>query len=103
MGIAIAGLSVGLGGLYPNPRAASSAEVVSGLGGTMVLVLTTLYICGALFIQALPLYGHVKKWFADSSLPLFVVGSICILGVISASVAAVALRAGRRRLETMDL
>jgi len=103
MGIAMSGLSVGLGAVYPNLRASSSAEIVSGLGGTMVLVLNMVYICGALFIQGLPLYLHLKGFVSAGSLPLWVGGGVAAMGALSIGTAVLSLDVGRRRCENMDL
>ncbi|MDD5558005.1 MAG: hypothetical protein PHN82_12275 [bacterium] len=102
MGTAISGIAVGLGAVYPNPKASSSSEAVSGFGGTVVLLATTLYICGILFIQAAPLTLHAKGRIPDACLPIALAAGAAVTAALSAAVAALALRAGRRRLETMD-
>ncbi len=103
MGLAISGLSIGIGAVYPNLKASSSAEVISGLGGTMILVLSLIYVCLALFIQAIPLYLHLKGLITESLLPIYLIGSVCVLGGLSISTAIICLSAGRRKLEAMDL
>ncbi len=103
MGIAMSGLSVGLGAVYPNLRASSSAEIVSGLGGSMVLVLNMVYICIALFVQGLPLYLQLKGFVSSDSLPLWVGGGIAVMGALSIGAAVCFLNAGRRKCENMDL
>lgn len=103
MGIAISALSVGIGAVYPNVRARSSAEIISGLGGTMVLVINLIYILLALFIQGVPLYLHLSGLVSDSFFPLCLLGSTCVLGAVSVGTAVFSLDAGKRRLAVMDL
>ena len=103
MGIAISGLSVGLGAVYPNPRASSPAEVISGFGGTVVLVLNMIYICVTLVLQGIPLYCHLKGLITEVTLAMYLVGSVCLIGVVSIATALITLTFARRKLEVMDL
>ncbi len=103
MGIAISGLSVGLGALYPNLKASSPAEVISGLGGTIVLIATLGYILCALSLQGLPLYLRLKGALPGISFPVCLWGCIGVLAAVSAAVAALTLRAAKRSLERADL
>jgi ABC-2 type transport system permease protein len=103
MGIAISGLSVGLGAVYPNPRASSPAEVISGFGGTVVLVLNIVYICVTLVLQGIPLYCHLKGLITEVTLAMYLVGSVCLIGVVSIATALITLTFARRKLEVMDL
>jgi ABC-2 type transport system permease protein len=103
MGMAVSGLSVGIGALYPNLKASTSAEVVSGIGGTMILVAGLMYVCVSLSIQAVPLFLHWKGFVSDSLFPWCILGSVCALGAVSVMAAFFSLKAGGRRLGAMDL
>ena len=103
MGVAISALSVGLGAAYPNPAARSSAEAISGLGGTMVLVLNLVYISAALVIEGYPLFLNLRGRIGDSALPVWMIGSGLVLAAVSAATAFLSLRAGRRKLERIEL
>ena len=103
MGIAISGLSVGLGAVYPNPRASSPAEVISGFGGTVVLVLNMVYICVTLALLGIPLYCHLKGLITEFTFAMCLLGSVCLIGVVSIATALIALTLARRKLEVMDL
>jgi ABC-2 type transport system permease protein len=103
MGIAISGLSVGLGAVYPNTRASSPAEVISGFGGTVVLVLNMVYICVTLVLQGIPLYCHLKGLITEVTLAIYLVGSVCLIGVVSIATALITLTFARRKLEVVDI
>jgi hypothetical protein len=54
MTFALNGLAVGLGVLYPNFKDANPAKIVSGFGGTLCLVLSSVYILASI---ALLIFG----------------------------------------------
>ena len=103
MGCAISGLSVGLGALYPNLKAASPAEAVSGLGGAIVLILNLGYLLCALALLGLPLLLRLRGALPGAAFPSCFWGCVGVLGAGSAAVAALALRAATRWLERADL
>lgn len=53
MTFTLTGLAVGLGALYPNFKEENPSKIVSGFGGTFCLVLSFLYILGAVVLLAL--------------------------------------------------
>ncbi len=62
------GVAVGLGVLYPNLKDANSSKIVSGFGGTLCLVLSSLYIFGSiglLVFGTMGLHGHAS-WAVES-------------------------------------
>jgi len=48
MTFALNGLAVGLGVLYPNFKDANPAKIVSGFGGTLCLVVSSVYILASI-------------------------------------------------------
>ena len=48
MTFALNGLAVGLGVLYPNLKEANPDKIVSGFGGTLCLVLSSVYILASI-------------------------------------------------------
>jgi ABC-2 type transport system permease protein len=62
------GVAIGLGVLYPNLKDANSSKIVSGFGGTLCLVLSSLYILasiGLLVFGTMGLHGH-ESWAVES-------------------------------------
>lgn len=54
----LSGISVGLGARMPNLRETSPARIAAGFGGTLVLVLSTLYIVVVVLLTALPCHFY---------------------------------------------
>ena len=54
--VGLAGIAVGLGARFPDFREESSARIAAGFGGTLNLVLSTLYIVVVLALMALPFH-----------------------------------------------
>lgn len=54
----LSGLAVGLGARMPNLRETSPARIAAGFGGTLVLVLSTLYIVIVVLLTALPCHFY---------------------------------------------
>lgn len=67
MTFALNGLATGLGVLYPNFREENPSKIVSGFGGTFCLVLSFLYIVGAVTLLAIG-----SPWAKDGTQPLSV-------------------------------
>jgi ABC-2 type transport system permease protein len=57
MTFALNGLAVGLGVLYPNLKEANPSKIVSGFGGTLCLVLSSLYILIAIVLLVIGIVG----------------------------------------------
>lgn len=55
------GVAVGLGVLYPNLKEANPGKIVSGFGGTLCLVLSSLYIFGSLPLLAVGLISRHSR------------------------------------------
>ena len=68
MTFALNGLAVGLGVLYPNLKEANPSKIVSGFGGTLCLVLSSLYILASialLVVGTIGLHAH-PSWTVES-------------------------------------
>ncbi|MEN6451236.1 MAG: hypothetical protein ABFC96_12155 [Thermoguttaceae bacterium] len=63
----LAGISVGLGAWLPNLREESPARIAAGFGGTLTLVLSTLYILCVVVLMALPTHFHLAAQNATLS------------------------------------
>jgi ABC-2 type transport system permease protein len=73
------GLAVGLGVLYPNLKEANPNKIVSGFGGTLCLVLSSLYIFGSIPLLVFGSIGlHWRMNWAAESVAAFVLLSFLI-------------------------
>lgn len=79
MSFSLNGLAVGLGVLYPNLKEANSSKIVSGFGGTLCLVLSSLYILASIVLLVFGTTGlHAHEGWEVESVAGFVVLSFFI-------------------------
>jgi ABC-2 type transport system permease protein len=62
--LGLSGLAVGLGARLPNMREQSPARIAAGFGGTLTLVLSTLYILAVVALTALPTHSYLAARYA---------------------------------------
>jgi ABC-2 type transport system permease protein len=94
----LAGIAVGLGARWPNLREQSPARIAAGFGGTLNLVLSTLYIVAIVLLTALPCHFYLGTQTSESAgqlayrlrligwLDIWVVGGVAcsiLLGVLA--------------------
>jgi ABC-2 type transport system permease protein len=96
MTFALNGLAVGLGVIYPNFKDANPAKIVSGFGGTLCLVLSSVYILASialLIFGAGGLHAHAS-WALEST------GAFVLLSVLTGWLP---LRYALQRLENIEV
>ncbi|MEM9598088.1 MAG: hypothetical protein AAGD06_27750 [Acidobacteriota bacterium] len=102
--LALSGLAVGLGALYPNFEEDNPSRVVSGLGGTLCFLLSLLYILLVTAALAVVLLWHdVEAHLGGEALPWVVAAVGCWIAVLTAVTGAVPLRLGLRHLERVEV
>ena len=57
--VGLSGIAVGLGARLPNLREPSPARIAAGFGGTLSLVVSTLYILAVVLVTALPWHFYL--------------------------------------------
>ncbi len=65
--VGLSGIAVGLGARLPNLREQSPSKIAAGFGGTLNLVLSTLYILIIVLLTALPSHFYLAAEFARGS------------------------------------
>lgn len=79
MTFALNGLAVGLGVLYPNLKEANPSKIVSGFGGTLCFVLSSVYILASVLLLGFGATGwHGRAAWAAGSVLAFVVLSFFV-------------------------
>ncbi len=93
------GLAVGLGTLYPNFKEDNPSKIVSGFGGTFCLVISFIYILGAVGLLA---FGSPWGWKGQQS---FGWASLCVTGfaLLSLLVGQLPLQFGLRRVAKFEM
>lgn len=94
--IALCGLAIGLGSLYPNFEQDQAAKIVSGLGGTLCFLLSVAYI--TLVVAALA--GVLRT---GTSTPGYAAGVALAVAALSIAVCWLSMTLGQRHLEALGL
>ncbi|MBN1521542.1 MAG: hypothetical protein JW928_03330 [Candidatus Aureabacteria bacterium] len=100
--LTLSALSVGLGALYPDFNAESPSEIVSGFGGTLVLVLSIMYIIVIIGIEGY--IGHVLVVLRPSAGVKWILFGVALFSILASSFLAslISIKAGSRHLERLD-
>lgn len=99
MTLALNGLAVGLGVLYPNFKEDNPSKIVSGFGGTFCLVVSFLYILGSITALA---FG--SPWAREGTQPLPVLlASWAAFAVLSMVVGWLPFKLALRKVAVMEL
>jgi ABC-2 type transport system permease protein len=89
------GVAVGLGVLYPNLKEANPNKIVSGFGGTLCLVLSSLYIFGSIPLLVFSSVGlHAR--------PIGAVESMAAFALFSFLIGWLPMKLGLRRLKDFE-
>ncbi|HPO14970.1 MAG TPA: hypothetical protein PLI09_16125 [Candidatus Hydrogenedentes bacterium] len=99
----LAGLSVGLGSLYPNFAEDNPARIVSGMGGTLNLLISVGYITLVVGAQTLILQWRVLGRYANPDTFWYALAlAVLFITVLSAICIFTPMRLGLRNLNTME-
>lgn len=78
--VGVAGLSVGLGAIYPNFKEDSPAKIVSGFGGTLNLVLNLVFVMLMVAVQFVPSHMVLKM---SASYQFLLVPFLLMSGIVA--------------------
>ena len=99
MTLALTGLAVGLGALFPNFREENPAKIVSGFGGTLCLLASFLYIVGSVTLLAM---GSPWGWHGATSIG-WILGGWAGFAMLSVAAGWLPYRLGLRRVENFEI
>ena len=101
--VALSGLAVGLGSLYPNFQEDNPARIVSGMGGTLTFLLSMLYIGLVTISQAVVLFwGRAREVLGIESFSWVFTAVMIWIGVLTVFTCWLPLRLGLRHLERAE-
>ena len=102
MAVGIAGLSTGLGAVFLDLRQPNPAAIVSGFGGTLNLVLSLVFMFGAILPYGFVFHQAYLRHIADGALHRALLYASLWLVLWSLTAAVVPLAAGRRSLRNRE-
>ena len=102
---ALTALALGIGALYPNFETENVAEIPTSFGGLLFMMSAVLYLAGVVVLEAWPVYLFLTARLRGSDEVSLIPLVLGLSGAALLTVAAVAipLRAGVRRVETMEV
>ena len=103
--VALSGLAVGLGSLYPDFGSDDPAKIVSGLGGTLTFIVSLAYVLVVAAAQTAVLRAHhVALRSAGAAGPALRVALLAagLVALLTAAATILPLRAGIRHLERSE-
>jgi ABC-2 type transport system permease protein len=112
MSFALCGIAVGIGALFPNFGAGSTAnrrddnpaKIVSGFGGTFCFILSIVYIVLVIGAEALPMYLRFTGGGLSSEQQTYaIVGAWFFVSVISLVAISVPMTLALNRVEQMEM
>lgn len=103
--LGLAGLSVGLGAIYPNFQEENPSKIVSGFGGTLNLVMSLFYVVLMVVLQVVPVYFYYVKEQITSSQSYYYIlgGSLFASAVVTLITCTIPLYLGIRNFERTEL
>ncbi|MCG2712508.1 MAG: hypothetical protein L6416_09335 [Candidatus Omnitrophica bacterium] len=103
MCFSLTSLCIGLGALFPNFKEDNPAQIVSGFGGTLALVLCLVYIAVNVTALGLPFHLLVTAQISQSVFNRLIVLSSVFVCVFSAATIFISMLAGYRALERLEI
>ncbi len=100
----LAGLTVGMGVIFPNFKEADPSKIVSGFGGTFTLVLSMLYVGTMVAVVAVPCHYYlVQRVLTGREFRLGIGLALSFAALLTAVVCIVPLWLGRRAFDRLEL
>ncbi|MDQ7781141.1 MAG: hypothetical protein RDV41_15710, partial [Planctomycetota bacterium] len=99
----LAGLSVGLGALYPNFREDNPSKIVAGFGGTLNLVASLFLIGTTILVEIIPCHWYFKGPMDSPFWSYPVILALVIVCVICAVAACVPIWLGLRAIKRLEV
>ncbi|MBU4305760.1 MAG: hypothetical protein KJ893_09130 [Candidatus Omnitrophica bacterium] len=96
-------LCTGLGALFPNFKEDNPAQIVSGFGGTLTLVLCLLYIAVNVTALALPFHLFITEQITEVLFKKLIVYAAIFIVFLSIITIGVSLSAGTRALKDLEM
>lgn len=105
--LGLAGIAVGFGAWLPNFRADTPSRIAAGFGGTLTLVLSTLYILFVVLLTALPTHFYLEHSLQSQAgmrwwVVFWLISGSAASIALGAAATFVPLRIGFRAFERME-
>ncbi len=103
MGLSLTSLCIGLGAIFPNFKEDNPAQIVSGFGGTLALVLCLLYIVLSVGALAIPFHLLYTQAVPQAFFRKLLFGASAFVLILSLGVIFLSISFGCRAIEKMEI
>jgi ABC-2 type transport system permease protein len=102
----ITALGIGMGAAFPNFKAENLAQVATGFGGLLYMILAMSFIAVVVVLEAGPVYtlfmAHIRRHPLGTSQWLYIGGSLALVALVNAAAVWLPMRYGLRRLAAYE-
>jgi len=103
MTLAIAGLAVGFGTLFPQFETENAAQIPTSFGGLVFMMSAIAVIGGVVMLEAKPVYSYLSaRAFGTDADPLEMTIGFALAAALCATATVVPITIARRRLEVLE-
>lgn len=106
LSVSLAGLSVGIGAMYPNFKAENVAKIAAGPGGILFMIVAQIFVGVVLLLEAAPVFLIVRADYRHRPLESWewgvVVGGVLLALIANAIGAIVPMRRGATALRELN-
>src|SRR6476646_9793539 len=103
MTLAIAGLAVGFGTLFPQFETENAAQIPTSFGGLVFMMSAIAVIGGVVMLEAKPVYSYLSaRAFGTDADPLEMTVGFALAAALCATATVVPITIARRRLEVLE-
>ena len=103
MTLALAGLALGFGTLFPQFETENAAQIPTSFGGLLFMMASIAVIGGVVVLEARPVYGYLSaRAFGSSSDVTEMVIGFGLAGLLCLASTLVPIRIASRRLQTIE-
>ena len=103
MCFSLTSLCIGLGTIFPNFKEDNPAQIVSGFGGTLALVLCLIYIAVNVMALGLPFHLLVTEQISQGAFNRLIALASVFVCVLSAATIFISMSAGYRALNRLEM
>jgi ABC-2 type transport system permease protein len=103
MTLAVAGLAIGFGTLFPQFETENAAQIPTSFGGLLFMMSSIAVIAGVVILEARPVIGYLRaRAFGEPTDPVAMAIGFGLAALLCITATVVPIRVALRRLEAIE-